>query len=191
MKNQKFTQFLSCATMFAIMSSMTACGEKGSNGGNNNTERPVQTADELIKNSYASESIDTVPEDIQDIRNIAYSPADDVYYCNAYAGTSYDNVIYSISSDFSTFTPINIELDKNKENNINSMNALKDGGFAVFISEVSYGDLPIIDYDDTTIDWENFDWAPYEEAREQTYVYRMYDKDGKMISSVNLAYESA
>ena len=62
MKNQKFTQFLSCATMFAIMSSMTACGEKGSNGGNNNTERPVQTADELIKNSYASESIDTVPQ---------------------------------------------------------------------------------------------------------------------------------
>ena len=53
MKNQKFTQFLSCATMFAIMSSMTACGEKGSNGGNNNNnERPVQTAGELITNSY-------------------------------------------------------------------------------------------------------------------------------------------
>ncbi len=190
MKNQKFTQFLSCATMFAIMSSMTACGEKDSNGGNNNTERPVQTADELITNSYASESIDTVPEDIQDIRNIAYSPADDVYYCNAYVGNSYDNVIYSISSDFSTFTPMNIELDESKENYINAMNVLSDGGFAVFINETSYGDLPPIDYDDTTIDWENFDWTPYEEAREQTYIYRMYDKDGKMISSVNLEYES-
>lgn len=192
MKNQKFTQFLSCATMFAIMSSMTACGEKGSNGGNNNNnnERPVQTAGELITNSYSSESIDTVPEDIQDIRNIAYSPADDVYYCNAYIGTSYDNVIYSISADFSTFTPMNIELDESKENYINNMNVLSDGGFAVFINEVSYGDLPPIDYDDTTIDWENFDWAPYEEAREETYIYRMYDKDGKMTSSVNLQYES-
>lgn len=191
MKNQKFTQFLSCATMFAIMSSVAACGEKSSNeNGSNNAERPVQTADELITNSYASESVDTVPEDIHDIRNISYSPADDVYYCNAYVGSNYDNVIYSISSDFSLFTPISIELDESKESYINSMNVLDDGGFALFINETSYGDLPPIDYDDSSIDWENFDWTPYEEARETAYIYRMYDKDGKMTSSVNLAYES-
>ena len=38
MKNQKFTQFLSCAVVFAVMSSCTACGEKKSGENNNNTE---------------------------------------------------------------------------------------------------------------------------------------------------------
>lgn len=189
MKNQKISQFISCAVMFAVMSSCTACGEKKSGENNNNAERPSQTADQLISNSYAGEPVE-ISEDIKSIRNIAYSSADDVYYCYAYTGSEYDDVVYRISPDFSSFTPIKIELDESKENNISSMNVLENGGFALFVNEVSYGDLPPIDYDDNTIDWENFDWTPYEEAREQAYIYRMYDKDGKMISSTNLNYES-
>ncbi len=184
MKNQKFTQFLSCATMFAIMSSVTACGGKDSS----KNERPAQTADKVISNAYSSESV-TVPEDIQNISAILYSPADDVYYCEAY-DNDYNNIIYSVSADFSAFNQINVELDSKKENNISSINPLKDGGVGVFISETSYGDLPLIDYNDSSIDWENFDYTPYNEAREQSYVYRIYDKDGKMLSSTNLAYQS-
>lgn len=185
MKNQKFTQFLSCATMFAIMSSLTACGSK--DGSNN--KRPVQTADKVISNAYSSEPVN-ISQDIQGINKILYSPADDVYYCEAY-DNDYNNIIYSVSMDFSAFNPINVELDSKKESNISSINALKDGGLGVFINETSYGDLPLIDYNDSSIDWETFDWTPYDEAREQSYVYRVYDKDGKMLSSTNLAYESS
>lgn len=188
MKNQKISQFISCATMFAVMSSMTACGDKSSGGSNGNNKTP-QTADKLISNSYAGEPVES-PEDMRDVRNISYSPADDVYYCHANSGNDYKDVVYIINSDFSTFNPINIELDEKKESYISSMNVLGNGGFALFISEVSYGDLPLPDYDDETIDWETFDWAPYEEAREQAYIYRIYDKDGKMLSSTKLNYES-
>ncbi len=190
MKNQKISQFISCATMFAVMSAMTACGDNSSGGGNNGNNRTPQTADKLISNSYSGEPVET-PEDIKDVRNISYSPADDVYYCYASVGDDYKEVIYSITSDFSSFNPINIEFDEKKESYIGSMNVLSDGGFALFISETSYGDLPLPDYEDKTIDWETFDWAPYEEAREQAYIYRIYDKDGKMLSSTKLNYEPA
>lgn len=194
MKNQKFTQFLSCATMFAIMSAMTACGENN-NGNNNdnsgsNNKRPTQTADKLISNSYSSEPIE-VSENIRDIRSIAYSSADDVYYCYGYTGDNYDEAIYSISPDFSTFNKIDIQLEDNQETYISSMNVLNDGGFGIFISSTTYGDLPPIDYDDSSIDWENFDWESYDEARETAYIYRIYDKNGKMISDINLNYESS
>lgn len=194
MKNQKFTQFLSCAALFAIMTSFTtACSDGNSSGGNdnnnNNNNRTVQTADQVISNSYASVPLE-ISEDIKGIQNMVYSETDNVYYCLAYVGSDYDNVIYSVSPDFSEFKKFDIKLDDTKESYMTSMNVLNDGGFALFLTETSYGDLPLIDYSDETIDWENFDFTPYEEARETEYIYRIYDKDGTMKSSTNLNYQS-
>ncbi|MDE5946100.1 MAG: hypothetical protein K2G63_02145 [Oscillospiraceae bacterium] len=190
MKNQKFTQFLSCATLFAVMTSFTACGDSNEKGEKNN--RKPQTADKVLNNVYSAETIN-FPEnvdDIKDISSITYSEADDVYYCRAYIGNNYENIIYSISPDFATFTKIDLKLDEKKESYVQYMNVLNNGGIGLFISETSYGDLPIVDYSDETIDWDTFDWAPYEEAREQAYVYKIYDKSGQMVSSLNLDYQS-
>lgn len=189
MKNQKFTQFLSCATLFAVMSGLAGCGDKNDDGGKNN--RKPQTADQVLNNVYSAETIN-FPEnvdDVKDISSISYSEADDVYYCRAYIGNNYENVIYSISPDFTTFTKIDLKLDEKKESNVQYMSVLNNGGIGVFVSEISYGDLPIIDYSDETIDWDTFDWTPYEEAREQAYVYKIYDKSGQMVSSLNLDYK--
>lgn len=161
----------------SIVIMVTAASMSSCSSGKN---KRVQTADEVVKNSYASEEI-TLPEDIAYVADFQYVQQADTAYIIGTDSEAHP-IVYRTGSNFSDFTKLDLEINT-KIDTIQTYTVKQDGSLILLVNSISYGDFKVPDFDSPDFDSEKFDWNAYDEARTSSYKLNVYDKTGKLSSS--------
>jgi ABC-type glycerol-3-phosphate transport system substrate-binding protein len=166
------------------MSTAVSCssGSKGDSSTSSGKTKEVQTADQLVTNSYKSIDMD-LPDNVRDIDTML-SLGDNIFI-SAYDNDN-NNKFYITDEDFLDFKEIEIIPEDAEGYNSFRFASAVDGSLYCIITTVTHGDFPEPDWDDENFDYESFDFDAYQEAAEYSYTLVHYDTDGNLISSVLL-----
>ncbi|WP_303805142.1 ABC transporter substrate-binding protein [Ruminococcus flavefaciens] len=155
------------AALALIAGSAASCGKKeDANNGK------VKTAQELMAASYKAVEIDT---DVDRISNIDKIDENRVLI-STYSDDSSVPTFYISDNEFKDFTPINIDFNVKKEDEVYFNTAVSpDGDIVAIATFTDYGDQEKPNFEDPDFDYEKFDFEEF--YSHVKYDYKMYTVD--------------
>lgn len=162
----------------SVIASAMAIGTTAVSCGKSTQAKELQTADQLIHNSYRSIDID-LTLDVNYIDEIKYlSSSGEVLV----AGRKDDeDKYYLIDKDMSSAKELNLKIEKPKNGYITSYAAAgNDGNITVLANITDFGDFKLPDYEDPDFDYDNYDFEAMEKAAKQYYKMYTFDLSGNV-----------
>ncbi|MBQ9894494.1 MAG: extracellular solute-binding protein [Ruminococcus sp.] len=164
----------------AIASAM-AIGTTAVSCGKSKEAKELQTADQLIHNSYRSVDIDL---------NIDADYFETAEYINSSGemllkGYKNENVkLYVVNKDATAAKELNLKIDKPENGYVNPIvTAGNDGNITVIADITDYGDFKLPDFEDPDFDYRNFDYEAMEKASKESYKLYTFDFDGNAVGN--------
>lgn len=150
-------------------------------------ERPVQTADEVLSDSYKATPI-SIPENIDWISSVTPIKEKNIILAVGSSSGGGDDVntnIYSFSEDFSSYDIIKLEFPPEysaADAAYPYYNFYPGGDIGVLLTMIDCGGVkPPEEYD------ESFDYEAYYVNQKYSYMYCKYDITGKLVSSTPIS----
>lgn len=160
----------------SVIASAMAIGTTAVSCGKSTQAKELQTADQLIHNSYRSVDID-LTLDVNYIDEIKYlSSSGEILV----AGHKDDeDKYYLIDKDMSSAKELDLKIEKPKNGYITSYaTAGNDGNITVLANITDYGDFKLPDYENPDFDYDNYDFEAMEKAAKQFYKMYTFDLSG-------------
>lgn len=164
----------------AIASAM-AIGTTAVSCGKSKEAKELQTADQLIHNSYRSVDIDL---------NIDADYFETAEYINSSGeillkGYKNENVkLYVVNKEATAAKELNLKIDKPENGYVNPIvTAGNDGNITVIADITDYGDFKLPDFEDPDFDYRNFDYEAMEKASKESYKLYTFDFDGNAVGN--------
>lgn len=184
MRNSSIRRYISGISALLMMSSVCSCSLTKGENSDSNSPQSVQTADEVVKNSYSAIDIEA---------EIPLDYVDQIFYVRDSAnviisGTkNEENVIYMSDIDFTDFREVafNFERPKNSQY-YTRLTVAPDGTIYALVTLIDYGDFVLPDYSDPNFDYENFDYDAMNESAQYTCTLYTLGTDGEIISENEL-----
>ena len=177
MKTNNFTRITALTAALALI-----CGNAVSCGNKKASES--STAQELLQNSYKTESIEA-GKSFENVFAVSYSPESKKVFIGASAENEKAAKLFVTDLDFADFKEVDLGIDEKSESFFRTA-AGSDGSAYVVAAVNDYGDFELPDYEDPDFDYEKFDFEAMDEARVTTYKFYHIDGDGNIVTESDL-----
>ncbi len=181
MKNSLIRRSITGVLAVSMVLSAYSCSEKKDGDSKTETKtQPVQTANDVVKNSYSSIDMDVeIPADYIEQMFLVK----DTSQVLILGGNGENYSLYLTDMDFSGFNEIPLDFPKTE----NSQSYLRttvspDGFIYALFTLIDYGDFKLPDYEDPDFDYENFDYEAMNEAAQYSCTLYKLGSDGKVVS---------
>ena len=179
---------MAAAITVTSLLSAASCSLPGGNGSGSTSEKPKQTASDVIKHSYSAEQFGSMP-DLDYVNTIVrLGDTDNVLITGNTEGKG-EQKLFITDINFEEFKPLEIDYGagENAEIYLN-VAAAPDGTIYNVASITDYGDEKMPDWNDPDFDYESFDWDKFNAAAKTSTLLYTFDPTGEQLTKAEVKF---